>query len=79
MGQIQMCQMSEGGHLCLEHAGSIILALSSVTVIHSKDVCSNGHLDIVNYLIGRDDCDLSAFSTYSMSSGDQPILHLFTM
>ena len=39
--------------------------------------CSNGHVDIVNYLIEKENCDLSVFRDHAMLSGDQPILHLF--
>lgn len=48
-----------------------------IAIIHWKDICSNGHLDIVNYLTGRDDCDLSVFRDNSAIGGNQPTLHLF--
>ena len=41
------------------------------------DVCSNGHFDIVKYLIERGDCDLSVICEYETFS-DQPTLHAIT-
>ena len=38
---------------------------------------SNAHVDIVNYLIERKNCDLSVFRDHATLIGDQPTLHYF--